>query len=834
MAKTAAERQKEYRERRKARDSTFLEKERERIKRYYVPASEMNKRELAKRNKKAAIKNRVSRLRHKIQACEERQREMADTNDAVENAVEPELLRVRLPCMKTKKNAGVKKRRKRALAIAGKKMKKMAEDIATLKKKVRAKDKQLRRIKKKNSQQVQTEEVTPRKAAEQDMHDVNVTPGKRRRLKRKLLLGNALLQEIRETGAQESRKVRHPLHNILAGKITKKYRLITAISRGTGLARNSLNITKSKVYRPRKEVRRCLSKEIEDACVSFMKREDNSRMMPGKADAKRTEEGKKEQSVVLTDYLHNLHLKFLAEHPDLKVSLSTFCRLRPKNVLLANFISRNACLCLKHQNMALKINAARKEGITSLNRNPDLLLEKMETLEEALDDLPPSLEYKTWKRVAVKEGDKEVHKMRVVDIQATKEEFITVMLKEANEFCDHVKRVKAQYQELRSLKQNLPEHECIIQMDFAENFSCRSMDEVQTAYWHQTSVTLHPSVIYYTANGTLKHKSVVIVSDDMHHSPGTVLAFLDNLMPKVREIDPEMKKVHYWTDSPSSQYRNRFIFDTLARHEDLYGMMSTWNFFEAGHGKGPCDGLGGTTKRLADEAIKQGKAVIQDAKDFYRWCIVSSLTPKVDFLYVEADTCEEKREELKKMTIKTVKNTMKIHAVIGISATELYTKETSCYCDACLKGEYCDAWSKVQMKSAKTKQQASVSIQAPAPVPEEEAIQETDQEPPQETAEETVQESENYKIGDFVACTYGTQWYIGEIVDFDEHEDEYQVNFMEKALKAYRWPRRKDEIWVANSDVICAVAEPVATGKTQRCFAFSENDLKKIQAKFNK
>lgn len=402
-----------------------------------------------------------------------------------------------------------------------------------------------------------------------------------------------------------------------------------------------MNIAKSKVYRPKKEVRRCLSKEVEDACIAFMKREDNSRMMPGKADAKKTDEGKKEQSVVLTDYLHNLHLKFLAEHPELKVSLSTFCRLRPKNVLLANFISRNAWLCLKHQNMALKINAARKEGMTSLNRNPDLLLDKMETLEEALDDLPPSLEYKTWKRVAIKEGDKDVHKMRVVDIRATKEEFISVMMKEANEFCDHVKRVKAQYQELRNLKQNLPVHECIIQMDFAENFSCRSMDEVQTAYWNQTSVTLHPSVVYFSEDGSLKHKSVVVVSDDMHHSPGTVLAFLDDLMPKVCEIDPAMKKVHYWTDSPSSQYRNSFIFDTLARHEELYGMTSTWNYFESGHGKGPYDGLGGTTKRLADEAIKQGKAVIQDARDFYRWCITSSLTPKVDFLFVEADTCEE-------------------------------------------------------------------------------------------------------------------------------------------------------------------------------------------------
>ena len=44
-----------------------------------------------------------------------------------------------------------------------------------------------------------------------------------------------------------------------------------------------------------------------------------------------------------------------------------------------------------------------------------------------------------------------------------------------------------------------------------------------------------------------------------------------------------------------------------------------WYNFEVGHGKGPCDGRGGTTKRMADEAVKSGKVVIQDATDFFAW-----------------------------------------------------------------------------------------------------------------------------------------------------------------------------------------------------------------------
>ena len=33
----------------------------------------------------------------------------------------------------------------------------------------------------------------------------------------------------------------------------------------------------------------------------------------------------------------------------------------------------------------------------------------------------------------------------------------------------------------------------------------------------------------------------------------------------------------------------------------------------------PCDGTGGTSKRLADEAVKQEKVSIQDSSDFMKW-----------------------------------------------------------------------------------------------------------------------------------------------------------------------------------------------------------------------
>ena len=39
---------------------------------------------------------------------------------------------------------------------------------------------------------------------------------------------------------------------------------------------------------------------------------------------------------------------------------------------------------------------------------------------------------------------------------------------------------------------------------------------------------------------------------------------------------------------------------------------------EAGHGKGPCDLIEGTAKRKADLAVKNEKAIIQEAQDFFK------------------------------------------------------------------------------------------------------------------------------------------------------------------------------------------------------------------------
>ena len=86
--------------------------------------------------------------------------------------------------------------------------------------------------------------------------------------------------------------------------------------------------------------------------------------------------------------------------------------------------------------------------------------------------------------------------------------------------------------------------------------------------------------------------------------------FGEDIEKNIEEIISHVSLFHYWTDSPSSQYRNEHIFYIILQHESLFDTKAAWSYFEAVHGKSSNDGLGVTTKRIADNAIEQRKYFI--------------------------------------------------------------------------------------------------------------------------------------------------------------------------------------------------------------------------------
>ena len=92
------------------------------------------------------------------------------------------------------------------------------------------------------------------------------------------------------------------------------------------------------------------------------------------------------------------------------------------------------------------------------------------------------------------------------------------------------------------------------------------------------------------------------MSECLHHDTTAVhlyqrcfIAFLRSFFP-ARE---QPRKIIYFSDGAASQYNN------LCYHKEDFGISAEWHFSATSHGKGACDGVGGTAKRLAERSSLQ-------------------------------------------------------------------------------------------------------------------------------------------------------------------------------------------------------------------------------------
>ncbi|XP_035684140.1 uncharacterized protein LOC118421089 [Branchiostoma floridae] len=633
MGKTRAEIQKAYRERKKAREGdAYREKEARRVMKYYIPSARLSKEALEARR----ARGREAAKRHR------------------EKHPAPSKHKIKIDFKKS-----IRERKQR------KKMREMKVKLEKAQKAKKRLEKKIERLQK--SYQRKAEASTPRSKTTSDFRHAGLSPTKvPKLLKRKLLFSNVVLKGLKEAYHKKKTDGKRVLRNVVSGKIVKKYRMMSTLTKAMGMTKKGSRKIKTSLP----HVREALKKRVEN----FLNRDDNSRMMPGKKDCKKV--GKDKSTV---------REKFMSENSDVKISLSHFASFRPANVKLASFLSRNTCLCTKHQNFALKLKSLKDKGCIQ-STNPDNFLHAFpdeEKVDLLLANLPKDgkVKFEQWKRMEV-DGK---NKMKIVTLEVETQVFCETFRKEVADFRQHCFRADEQYNQLKSLKQNLPPNHVIVQMDFAENYKVKYRGEVQSAYWNCDLVTLHPVVVYHRdENGELRHESRCIVSDELGHNPFTVFSILKKVVSHLKDKHPNLQYVHYWTDSPSSQYRNKTLFSVVSDHETLFGMKASWNYFEAGHGKGPCDGVGGTVKRMADDAVKQGDAQIQDAHDFFKWASVQDKSV-IKYDFVSKLECKDSEDFLRKKyaKVKTIKGTMAFHSVVGLPGGKIMSAKTSCYCTNC-------------------------------------------------------------------------------------------------------------------------------------------------------
>lgn len=456
---------------------------------------------------------------------------------------------------------------------------------------------------------------------------------------------------------------------------------------------------------------RKLSSETENLVAKFYLREDNTRIMPGKKDfvSIKLDNGTRIhlQKQLLMCNINELYQQFKLEYPGIKVGLTKFYTLRPKQCIFAGDSGTHVvCVCIYHQNVKLMLDGGDIPSLTSVTAIP--LTTYKDCLKKMMCPNPsPTCHLMTQKSPSNKRCSNclgltefREHLKTVFDEnQVTSVQFptwigtdrftITTQVLPPDEFVDnlctaldilkpHSYIADEQAKYFKSLKENIVEGTVIVQCDFAENYSFLVQDAAQSYHWNNDQATLLTSVYYYRSGGDIKHGSIVIISDDLKHDTATFYAFQKILLQHLQENSIITKKIVFITDGAPQHFKNRFNFINRFYFKHDFGTEAEFHFHATAHGKGPCDGLGGNLKRLASRASLQSPSnkAITNPKRLYEWA-TASLTLTAIY-YLDKDDINKCRIDLKSRfdSAVTIPGTKKFHSFIP-TAEGISIKRTS-------------------------------------------------------------------------------------------------------------------------------------------------------------
>ena len=157
--------------------------------------------------------------------------------------------------------------------------------------------------------------------------------------------------------------------------------------------------------------------------------------------------------------------------------------------------------------------------------------------------------------------------------------------------------------------------------------------------------------------------SYAAVSECLNHDTVAVHSFQKKFISQLKQkMGRPPSKVYYFSDGSSAQYKNFKNFSNVLYHEVDFGMKAEWHFFATAHGKGPCDGIGGTLKRLASKASLQGN-VIETPHELFEFLQGNSPTVVIDY-FTEEEYQKEKHELQERFqNSRPIPGTRKFHAL---------------------------------------------------------------------------------------------------------------------------------------------------------------------------
>ncbi|KAK3919753.1 ARL14 effector protein [Frankliniella fusca] len=409
--------------------------------------------------------------------------------------------------------------------------------------------------------------------------------------------------------------------------------------------------------------------------IFFEDDEISSRQMPGKRDYVSVKEGNvrvhKQKRLVLCT-LKELHAHFKERYPT------------DKHCVLASASgTHSVCVCKYHQNFKLLIEGDNFcqfdnnlntftdfiSAIICEEPTPECYFNRSskcpgtESLENKLreflnDNLVDNITYQQWTST---------DRCSLETFMKEYDDFLAMFFEQLKTLLTHHFISKEQSRYFKSVKEDLK--------DGKLHFYC----PVQSYYWANDQVTIHPFVCYFKENGELKSLSYATISEHMKHVINEVYEFQRHLMDFLKVKLSEITKVVYFSDGAAQQYKNKKNVINVSYHEEDFGVKAEWHYFATSHGKGPCDGLAGTMKRQAYLSSIRGH-LIRTPLEFFNWA--DKHMPNIHGKFVSSEEILKTKENLKEQFARSlsIPQIRSQHGTLPKCPSEVFTKPHSFSC----------------------------------------------------------------------------------------------------------------------------------------------------------
>ena len=115
------------------------------------------------------------------------------------------------------------------------------------------------------------------------------------------------------------------------------------------------------------------------------------------------------------------------------------------------------------------------------------------------------------------------------------------------------------------MKKNLQENEVILHVDYSESYNNTQQEEIQSAYFGNSTFSIFTACGYILNNGReLSKRSVAVIGETSDHSRIAALTCIGMVLKEIeKKTKNEVKKLIVWSDGCPSQFTSRFVFQLI-------------------------------------------------------------------------------------------------------------------------------------------------------------------------------------------------------------------------------------------------------------------------------